>query len=488
MTTSLFVYFVDKSINSNPTRMLASTFLIGGAMKPTIHTAIFLTFVFFSTGVFSDPVKWHLEDVRLEGGAVVEGSFVFDVNTELFTEINISTSDSPGITGRDYGYTNDGGLLFNCHPGICVGFFEAGSEVGALDGQRMLQLVFSDFLGYEDAIVSLASGYYVYPDGSVHYDAGEFICNNNACSGQDQFRGIVSGAVYSGPWRPVFGYLPRYRTYSDEMVENYSHILMARGAFRKASDRYEVYSLIDQTQNESEVIDAIKRKGKKVLFSFGNFDEGTRLETENLLIDCHNDFELCVLTAEEVINHVHDMNYDGIDVDIENFGDFNPFRTSDKEAGYQVFVEILSFYARSDDLMITAAIQIWGVTSYSQYGFDKSVGNYFDYLLLMGYEHKTPRAPEGPYWMTYDAIKYLEGVGIEQSKIVPLMPFYVWIMDPKQDTQDGKISYKEWANGISSNTDIVFGVCKYLNNYLPCEELNWLATYFFKFKLKLTKS
>jgi hypothetical protein len=60
----------------------------------------------FSSAVSADPVRWYLQGVTLSDGGRAIGSFVFDADTNTYTEIDIATTIGTGLPATSYGDPN----------------------------------------------------------------------------------------------------------------------------------------------------------------------------------------------------------------------------------------------------------------------------------------------------------------------------------------------------------------------------------------------
>lgn len=131
-------------------------------------------------GAQAAPVTWSLQDVVFEDGGVATGSFVFDADTGVFSEINVTTTMGSVLDGESYDIPlpvsggNEQFLIFANSAGVAdfTGFnviaIQLSDQMTNLGGMIALSIagftfeytcVDSDCLGPADPLRRLSSGY-----------------------------------------------------------------------------------------------------------------------------------------------------------------------------------------------------------------------------------------------------------------------------------------------------------------------------------------
>lgn len=72
-------------------------------MSCRLRSALLATSLLLSAAVSgADPVTWFLSDVRFDDGGTASGSFVFDADTQAFSNVDITTTDGNMRLGVQY--------------------------------------------------------------------------------------------------------------------------------------------------------------------------------------------------------------------------------------------------------------------------------------------------------------------------------------------------------------------------------------------------
>ena len=102
-----------------------------------------------SSVAFAEPVKWYLQGVTMSDGGRAIGSFVYDADTDQYSEIDIATTAGDNLIGSTYGDPNPGaasdstGLLtvrdssaqpLTGEPLLTMAFMEALTNAGGTVG------------------------------------------------------------------------------------------------------------------------------------------------------------------------------------------------------------------------------------------------------------------------------------------------------------------------------------------------------------------
>ncbi|TGD73622.1 hypothetical protein E4634_11430 [Mangrovimicrobium sediminis] len=182
-------------------------------MKNPSSFALALLTAMLSVAAEAAPVKWYLQDVTFEDGARVEGSFVFDADTNTYSDIDVTTS--PGVAEIVGGVeTTVSGFLYDrvstrivLAPDPEIVYIDDAAQDAIGQGVGIVELSFRSPLTNAGGRVQLAttngppvpSGY-----------AGEFSCPpplDYPCSDEFRIRVFASGFVTPQPFQavPIFG-------------------------------------------------------------------------------------------------------------------------------------------------------------------------------------------------------------------------------------------------------------------------------------------
>lgn len=131
-------------------------------------------------------VQWTLQNVSFVGGGTATGSFVYDADTDTYSDISITTS-SGSIGGGSYMWPWDS---LSQATQLVIWTYDPSSPPADLTGELYLSLTFFDALTNAGGTVNL--------DEINNF---EYICNTASCSGSGSktFRDIVypGGSVVS---------------------------------------------------------------------------------------------------------------------------------------------------------------------------------------------------------------------------------------------------------------------------------------------------
>lgn len=127
------------------------------------------------------PVQWTLQDVLLDDGTSVAGSFVFDRDTFQTTNIDITTQDGPVYVGRHYGACNVANMVTSCGP-VGIRVFE--QALPDLTDEWVFSL-------WTDGEMTNVGGTLI-----LRTDfGGESVCLDADCNPSSPRRGIVEGSI-----------------------------------------------------------------------------------------------------------------------------------------------------------------------------------------------------------------------------------------------------------------------------------------------------
>lgn len=124
------------------------------------------------------PIQWSLQGVTFNDGTTASGSFFYDADTQVYSDVDITTS-----SGNVYGMrlANLGGGPF--------GFAAVAAGGPPVIGDALFFLVFSSRLTNAGGTVAFRTSNGAY----------EGVCGNDGCSGVDIKRLVTAGQVFSGP-------------------------------------------------------------------------------------------------------------------------------------------------------------------------------------------------------------------------------------------------------------------------------------------------
>ena len=153
-----------------------------------VTIAIIASLAFTSLTVYAVPITWTINDLVFDDGGTGNGSFVYNQNTGLFSDISISTTDGTTLLGHSY--TRLGPIFVGPAPGDPASFMSILSGTGV---PTLLDTAFA--LSFVSPLTN-AGGSSALLETSVEYQ-----CNTpgfcGTASGTDvKFkRFIVSGSV-----------------------------------------------------------------------------------------------------------------------------------------------------------------------------------------------------------------------------------------------------------------------------------------------------
>ena len=124
------------------------------------------------------PIQWSLQGVTFNDGTTASGSFFYDADTQIYSDVDITTS-----SGNLYGMrlANLGGGPF--------GFAAVAAGPPPVIGDALFFLVFNSRLTNAGGTVEFRTSNGAY----------EGVCGNDGCSGVDIERLVTAGQVFSGP-------------------------------------------------------------------------------------------------------------------------------------------------------------------------------------------------------------------------------------------------------------------------------------------------
>ena len=137
------------------------------------------------------PVEWTLTNVFFEGGAQANGSFTFDADTSIFSDINIVTP-ADGLFSDSYSYelgVSSSNMLVVVGQASGITIQSVGG--GDLTGESVWAINFNDALTNEGGYINLFGS----PEGDC-FDAG---CSSISGSQRFIYTGMVSGVIQTIP-------------------------------------------------------------------------------------------------------------------------------------------------------------------------------------------------------------------------------------------------------------------------------------------------
>lgn len=113
----------------------------------------------WSVAAFAAPVTWYVTGT-LTGGGTVSGSFVYDVNTNTYSSVNLVTTAG----------TLPGAAYTVSHPASGQSVLVANTVNGAVAGQPVIALGFSPFLSNAGGTVAVTNREGICNTGCTDYD------------------------------------------------------------------------------------------------------------------------------------------------------------------------------------------------------------------------------------------------------------------------------------------------------------------------------
>lgn len=152
-------------------------------MPRALSRLILVAFLAWLPAAGASPIQWTLADVLFEDGATASGSFIYDADTDTFSDILVTTTAGAFAPAAVYTSLVVGG------PGDAV-LTPAG---GDLTGAGALQLVFYFPLTNAGGIVPLVDLFF------LQFSSYEGACVDAACNTIDFARLMVDGVVIGAP-------------------------------------------------------------------------------------------------------------------------------------------------------------------------------------------------------------------------------------------------------------------------------------------------
>jgi len=86
----------------------------------------------------AEPITWYLQGVTFADGATVSGSFDYDANTNVYSNVAVSSTSGSAFAGDDYSY---GMLIAEFTPSATSVNFSPASQPVAKDGELMIDFL-----------------------------------------------------------------------------------------------------------------------------------------------------------------------------------------------------------------------------------------------------------------------------------------------------------------------------------------------------------
>jgi hypothetical protein len=125
------------------------------------------------------PVLWTLSGITFDDGAVATGSFIFDADTLVYSDIDITTTDGPVLSGASYVHEH---TTFPTSPLRLIVADALPLDIGV----HAMNLSFSAALTNAGGTVALGP----FAKGI------EGLCTSAFCGGVDPSRDIVAGEIH----------------------------------------------------------------------------------------------------------------------------------------------------------------------------------------------------------------------------------------------------------------------------------------------------
>ena len=147
-----------------------------------VLASLFLLFFFGSTTVFAIPMTWTLQDVTFDDGGTASGSYQYDADTDLYSNIDVTTTTTASFDGSVYNFLRPGS--------------------GSLDyGFTVIDVVEADMSGNQHIAMVLIDSM-TNAGGSIDFGANggfapwEGYCAEADCTTGFIERNIVGGSVF----------------------------------------------------------------------------------------------------------------------------------------------------------------------------------------------------------------------------------------------------------------------------------------------------
>ena len=141
-----------------------------------------LLFAFFTGAAQAAPITWYLMDVEFNDGVTATGSYVFDADAGIFSNINVITSGM----GNNYSVVNPSS------PGNAGFLALLTTDVGDLTGVPELTMELAAPMSNAGGTIEIVPDF-LFSGGTGFGFEGP--CGNAACTGLFPARGISSGFV-----------------------------------------------------------------------------------------------------------------------------------------------------------------------------------------------------------------------------------------------------------------------------------------------------
>lgn len=124
------------------------------------------------------PVTWTINSLNLTDGATGGGSFVYDIDTGIYSNVNVFTTVGTTYPAQTYSFPYE----FNsgAFPDSSL---EATNVTGDLTGQNLLAIAFTGILSNAGGTLDVLAG-------------AENLCHNSDCSQFDNIRFVTGGEIF----------------------------------------------------------------------------------------------------------------------------------------------------------------------------------------------------------------------------------------------------------------------------------------------------
>jgi hypothetical protein len=120
--------------------------------------AVFLVMVGAGAAAHASPVLWTLSNVSFDDGGTVIGSFIYDADSGVYSNVAVTTSGGPALGGTSYDTSDVVSFPFlsnNLHLTMV-----ANAGLPNLTGQHILGLSYASMLSNAGGVVNLVPGYF----------------------------------------------------------------------------------------------------------------------------------------------------------------------------------------------------------------------------------------------------------------------------------------------------------------------------------------
>jgi len=150
-----------------------------------MRSVVFASLLFVVLPVQAAPVTWTFENVVFVDGGSAAGSFVYDVATDIFSDIDITTTAGSILSDATYGISNP--------------YVSSGTTVAY--GKTLAQFVSAegDLTGTQSILLNIG-GLLTNQGGSIYItDSVEVACTNSNCVTYAAPRIMASGYITAVP-------------------------------------------------------------------------------------------------------------------------------------------------------------------------------------------------------------------------------------------------------------------------------------------------